>query len=161
MYIDYTLCITQMLSRHVLFIFSFHQNGSPEIIHRERVGNSSPSLDSSTVGLRAVCQESITTTQRTFAAVGRVTAVTIFESFNKSFTVFWRCFPMRLWNIACYYLMLLTICEFQGGVHSSEASHAGNGQELRWAERGQDALVKTGWKKMLHCPNIKRVHNNS
>ena len=53
-YRDYTLCITQMLSRHVLLIFSFHQNGSPEIIHRERVGNSSPSSDSSTVGLRAV-----------------------------------------------------------------------------------------------------------
>ena len=57
-YIDYTLCITQMLSRHVLFIFSFHQNGSPEIIHRERVGNSSPSLDSSTVGLRAARNQS-------------------------------------------------------------------------------------------------------
>lgn len=47
-----------MLSRHVLFIFSFHQNGSPEIIHRERVGNSSPSLDSSTVGLRAAGNQS-------------------------------------------------------------------------------------------------------
>lgn len=57
-------------------------------------------------------------------------------------------------------LLFDDICEFQGGVNSSEASHAGNGQELRWADRGQDALVKTGWKKMLHCPNTKRVHND-
>ena len=99
-----TLCITHVLSRHVLLIFGFHQNGSPEMFTPWK-GWGNPSH-----------QESITATQRTFAAQrnlkmeGAVGRVTVFESFNKAFNncpgIFqWWCLFEHV-AICCYLLLL-------------------------------------------------------
>ena len=119
-----------------LSIFGFHQNGSPEMLHRERVGGirhtrnqsqrpSAPSLHKRNLKNGRGSRESH--------------GLRVIQQVIHQLST---CFPVVVFVRACCYLLLSVAIEFQGGVHSSEASHAGNGQELRCKK------AKTHWQKL-------------